>query len=65
MLLAAGISYTFKVGAPSIVDAVAALAVSLIILMSLGPLLRGIYHAWNQLCRLSEIEEQMKSSHDL
>lgn len=65
MLLAAGISYTFKVGAPSIVDAVAALAVSLIILMSLGPLLRGIYHAWNQLRRLSEIEEQMKSSHDL
>eukprot|EP00804_Cyclotella_cryptica_P008674 CCRYP_020843-RA/>CCRYP_020843-RA protein AED:0.04 eAED:0.04 QI:357/1/1/1/1/1/3/420/350 len=56
VLLAAGISYTFKVGAPAVVDAVAALAVSLIILMSLGPLLRGIFHAWRQLRRLSEIE---------
>eukprot|EP00571_Detonula_confervacea_P002944 CAMPEP_0172312016 /NCGR_PEP_ID=MMETSP1058-20130122/16410_1 /TAXON_ID=83371 /ORGANISM="Detonula confervacea, Strain CCMP 353" /LENGTH=337 /DNA_ID=CAMNT_0013025357 /DNA_START=94 /DNA_END=1104 /DNA_ORIENTATION=- len=46
VLLAAGIAYTFKVGDPAVVDAVAALAVSLIILLSLGPLLRGIFHAW-------------------
>jgi hypothetical protein len=44
------------------VDAVAALAVSLIILMSLGPLLRGIYHAWTQLRWLSEMRDQMKCS---
>lgn len=62
VLLAAGISYTFKVGEPAMVDAIAALAVSLIILMSLGPLLRGIYHAWSQLRRLSEIREQMKQT---
>lgn len=62
VLLAAGISYTFSIGAPAMVDAVAALAVSLIILMSLGPLLRGIYHAWTQLRWLSEMRDQMKCS---
>ena len=46
VLIAAGMSYTFKIGAPAVVDAVAALAVSLIILCSLGPLLGGIFHAW-------------------
>lgn len=62
VLLAAGISYTFKLGAPAVVDALAALAVSFIILMSLGPLLRGIFHAWKQLRRLSEIEDNVKSA---
>ena len=42
------------------VDAMAALAVSFIILMSLGPLLRGIYHAWTQLRRLSQVRDQIK-----
>jgi Co/Zn/Cd efflux system component len=59
VLLAAGISYVFNIGAPATVDAVAALAVSIIILMSLGPLLRGIYHAWSQFSRLSVIKERM------
>jgi len=60
VLLAAGISYTFQLGAPAVVDALAALAVSFIILMSLGPLLKGIFHAWRQLRRLSEIEDNVK-----
>jgi Co/Zn/Cd efflux system component len=59
VLLAAGISYTFKVGAPAFVDAIAALAVSVIILLSLGPLLRGIGHAWVQLRRLSNFEARL------
>ncbi|KAL7511445.1 hypothetical protein ACHAXN_009522 [Cyclotella atomus] len=59
VLLAAGISYTFNIGAPATVDAVAALAVSIIILMSLGPLLRGIFHAWSQYRRLSLMKEHM------
>ena len=44
------------------VDAAAALAVSFIILMSIGPLLRGIYHAWTQLKRLSEIRHHIMSA---
>ncbi|KAL7542006.1 hypothetical protein ACHAXR_011918 [Thalassiosira sp. AJA248-18] len=59
VLLAAGISYTFKVGVPSVVDAIAALAVSLIILFSLGPLLRGILHAWGQLQHLSKFANRL------
>ena len=38
------------------VDAIASLAVSIIILMSLGPLLRGIFCAWIQ---LSAVKEEM------
>ena len=41
------------------VDAIAALAVSFIILVSLGPLLRGIFHAWAQMKHLSNIESRM------
>mmetsp|Transcript_82 Transcript_82/g.118 ORF Transcript_82/g.118 Transcript_82/m.118 type:complete len:357 (+) Transcript_82:105-1175(+) len=56
VLIAAGISYTFKVGEPPFVDAVAALAVSIIILLSLGPLLNGILHAAEQLKQLSRLK---------
>mmetsp|Transcript_23638 Transcript_23638/g.50034 ORF Transcript_23638/g.50034 Transcript_23638/m.50034 type:complete len:309 (+) Transcript_23638:789-1715(+) len=59
VLLAAGLSYTFKVGAPAMVDALAALAVSFIILISLGPLLRGILHAWGQLRHLSNFANRL------
>jgi len=59
VLLAAGVSYTFKVGTPAVVDAVAALAVSLIILFSLGPLLNGILHACRQLQHLSNFEKRL------
>ena len=52
VLIAAGLSYTLNLGEPDIVDAVAALAVSLIILFSLGPLLRGILHAIGQMRHL-------------
>lgn len=41
------------------VDAVAALAVSLIILFSLGPLLGGIFHAWGQLRNLSKFATKL------
>lgn len=59
VLFAAGLSYLFEVGAPSVVDAVAALAVSLIILFSLGPLLGGIFHAWGQLRNLSKFATKL------
>jgi len=59
VLIAAGISYIFKIGAPEVVDAVAALAVSMIILFSLGPLLTGIAHAWRKLRRLSEFSRRL------
>jgi len=59
VLLAAGLSYTFKVGEPKFVDAVASLAVSFIILCSLGPLLRGIFHASEQLRRLSNFATRL------
>ncbi len=58
VLIAAGLSYTFKVGEPSFVDAVAALAVSIIILLSLGPLLNGIFHAAEQLKQLSRLQSR-------
>mmetsp|Transcript_49118 Transcript_49118/g.104470 ORF Transcript_49118/g.104470 Transcript_49118/m.104470 type:complete len:348 (+) Transcript_49118:111-1154(+) len=61
VLLAAGLSYTFKVGTPAVVDAIAALAVSLIILFSLGPLLNGIFHAWVQLRHLSNYATRMSA----
>lgn len=59
VLLAAGLSYTFSVGAPTFVDAIASLAVSVIILCSLGPLLRGIFHAWGQLRLLSNFATRL------
>jgi len=59
VLLAAGFSYVLNLGAPAFVDAVAALAVSLIILLSLGPLLGGIFHAWGKLRRLSNIATRL------
>lgn len=61
VLLAAGLSYTFEVGAPSVVDAAAALAVSLIILFSLGPLLKGIFHASGQLRHLSKFANRLST----
>ena len=59
VLIAAGISYTLQIGVPEMVDAMAALAVSLIILFSLGPLLKGIFHAWGQLRRLSNFATRL------
>mmetsp|Transcript_12570 Transcript_12570/g.18045 ORF Transcript_12570/g.18045 Transcript_12570/m.18045 type:complete len:352 (+) Transcript_12570:69-1124(+) len=56
VLIAAGLSYTFKVGEPQFVDAVASLAVSIIILLSLGPLFKGIFHAAEQLKQLSKLQ---------
>ena len=56
VLIAAGLSYCLKVGEPPFVDAVAALAVSIIILLSLGPLLNGIIHAAEQLKQLSKLK---------
>ena len=61
VLLAAGLAYIFEVGAPAVVDAVAALAVSLIILFSLGPLLKGIFHAWGQLRHLSKFANRLST----
>ena len=61
MLIAAGISYIFKVGAPVVVDAIAAVAVSVIILLSLGPLLKGITHAWGQLRQLSKFAARLSA----
>jgi len=46
-------------GQPEIVDAVAALAVSLIILLSLGPLLGGIGHAYKQMRQLSHFATRL------
>ncbi|KAL7527012.1 hypothetical protein ACHAWF_002000 [Thalassiosira exigua] len=62
VLLAAGLSYTLQVGVPVVVDAVAAFAVSLIILFSLGPLLQGIFHAWGQLRHLSHVATRLSGS---
>lgn len=59
VLIAAGISYYFKLGEPAFVDAIAALAVSLIILLSLGPLLNGIRHASEQLKQLSRLQTRI------
>lgn len=59
VLLAAGIAYNYDIGAPAVVDAFAALAVSLIILFSLGPLLRGILHAWGQIRHLSKFASRL------
>jgi len=56
VLIAAGLSYCLKIGEPPFVDAVAALAVSIIILLSLGPLLNGIVHAADQLKQLSRLK---------
>mmetsp|Transcript_1146 Transcript_1146/g.1921 ORF Transcript_1146/g.1921 Transcript_1146/m.1921 type:complete len:359 (+) Transcript_1146:82-1158(+) len=56
VLIAAGLSYCLKIGEPQFVDAVAALAVSIIILLSLGPLLNGIIHAAEQLKQLSKLK---------
>ncbi|KAL7493535.1 hypothetical protein ACHAWT_002484 [Skeletonema menzelii] len=56
VLIAAGLSYCLNVGEPPFVDAVAALAVSIIILLSLGPLLNGIIHAAEQLKQLSKLK---------
>lgn len=61
VLIAAGLSYIFKLGEPAIVDAIAALAVSLIILLSLGPLLNGILHASDQLKQLSRLQTRISS----
>ena len=57
VLIAAGLSYCLKVGDPPFVDAIAALAVSIIILLSLGPLLNGIIHAAEQLKQLSRLKK--------
>jgi Co/Zn/Cd efflux system component len=65
VLLAAGISYTLKVGVPTFVDAIASLAVSVIILCSLGPLLRGIFHAWGQLRLLSNFATRLSEKRPL
>lgn len=59
VLIAAGLSYSLRLGVPEVVDAIAALAVSLIILFSLGPLLRGIFHAWGQLRHLSKFATRL------
>ncbi|KAL7433864.1 hypothetical protein ACHAXM_003772 [Skeletonema potamos] len=58
VLIAAGLSYCLQIGEPSFVDAVAALAVSIIILLSLGPLLNGIVHAAEQLKQLSRLKSR-------
>jgi len=65
VLIAAGLSYVLKLGAPTVVDAVAALAVSLIILFSLGPLLRGIFHASGQLRHLSNFATRLSEERPL
>ena len=62
VLIAAGLSYMFHVGAPAVVDAIAALAVSLIILFSLGPLLQGIFHAWGKLRQLSHFATRLSEN---
>jgi len=59
VLIAAGLSYILQMGQPEIVDAVAALAVSLIILLSLGPLLGGIGHAYKQMRQLSHFATRL------
>lgn len=59
VLIAAGLSYMLQLGQPEIVDAVAALAVSLIILLSLGPLLGGIVHAYKQMRQLSHFATRL------
>ena len=61
VLIAAGLSYCLKIGEPQFVDAVAALAVSIIILLSLGPLLKGIVHAAQQLKQLSRLKTRFSS----
>lgn len=65
VLIAAGTAYMFKLGEPEMVDAAAALAVSLIILFSLGPLLKGIFHAWGQLRHLTDVATKLSEEKPL
>jgi Co/Zn/Cd efflux system component len=59
VLVAAGISYIFHVD-PALVDATAAVVVSVIIALSLGPLIIGLFQTWNELKALKR--DQQKSN---
>lgn len=65
VLLAAGIAFVFKSIDPSIADASASIVVSIIIALSLGPLLVGLSKTWKQISELRtersiEIKESRK-----
>lgn len=59
VLVAAGISYFFHVE-PALVDATAAVIVSVIIALSLGPLVLGLIQTWNELQALKKDQQKCK-----
>lgn len=61
VLIAASVSWYFNLN-PSLADATAALIVSGIIALSLGPLIVGLIQTWNELMELREEERRSKEA---
>ncbi|GFH47311.1 hypothetical protein CTEN210_03786 [Chaetoceros tenuissimus] len=62
VLVAASISWYFNID-PSLADATAAIIVSAIIALSLGPLIVGLCQTWGELQTLKKEERESKESH--
>lgn len=62
VLVAAGISSIFHTE-PALADSTAAVIVSVIIALSLGPLVVGLFQTWNELQALKREQNESKDGH--
>lgn len=62
VLVAASMSWYFNID-PSLADATAAIIVSAIIALSLGPLIVGLCQTWGELQTLKKEERESKEAH--